>query len=143
MAQLPREGWVAFVATPEHGADVPLYSEVPKACIARDVLYICTGGPHADTMELDFDIAIVDRWLSRKETGQVPNGDEDTYSPVTIADSDYAEGFWLALNLAWPAEHDTSFLVCLDCTQNGIRDELVRWLDAINHGWMPDEAASP
>ncbi len=129
--QLPSSNWVLFTISDEENK--ALVDKVTNTCLNRNVSYVCCAGETGDYVEDCFDWAIVFKELANSGDFKL----EDTI--VTTAHRNFSEGFWFASTTANTDPEPINTVVCLDLTNKGVQQHLVRLIDQINNGWLPSD----
>ncbi len=132
---LPNKDWLAF--TIANTEDEELIPPVAKNCIDKNVSYICSTGNLANRSEDYFDEEISLRAIDfEMETNKKFDYE---LSPVTTAHKNFGEGFWFASKLANDENFEIEKIVCLDMTKRKVKNHLLKLIDQINNGFLPNE----
>ena len=110
-------------------------------CLDKDACYICSTGQLASQTEDYFDEEIVWREVQKESVTGKPQ-DYDM-APMTSFHRNFDEGFWFATTLARQIVKEeyviSNQVVCIDCTVQRVRRHLVKLIENINSGWLPNE----
>ena len=137
--KLPSSNWLAFTIADD--ADQELLNETTIKCLDSNVLYTCSAGQLGSDTEDYFDSEIVLRQVQIEErTGKPQNYD---ISPMTTFHKNFGEGFWFATTVANATAYDEYIpidkLVCIDMTQQGVKNNLLELINKIQNGWLPSD----
>ena len=133
------DNWIAF--TIADNEDKELLHDMTVRCIDKGVCYSCSAGQLGSLTEDYFDEEISWRQVQHEERTGEPQDYEAT--PMTSFHKNFDEGFWFAAAVAQQIINDvyvTSHqIVCIDCTQEKVRNHLINLIAKINDGWLPPD----
>ncbi|WP_020531034.1 hypothetical protein [Flexithrix dorotheae] len=132
---LPKNDWVAFsIADIE---DEELVPPAVKICMDKNVSYVCSAGTLANWTENYFDEEI--SWRIVEFEMQNKKEFDFNISPVTTAHENFEEGFWFATTLAHKNDFNINRVICLDFTKKKVKQHLIKLVNKINNGWLPND----
>jgi hypothetical protein len=130
---LPSTNWLALPILDKH--DRVIAERIARACLDKDVAYVCTLGSACEMLHDCFDETIVtDKFLA----GQPMSSPDDfEHSPMTTWHNAFDEGVWFALTAAYDDYNEIRDVVCINMTESAMEDHLKWLVEAINDGWLP------
>lgn len=132
---LPMTNWLALPILDQ--PDQALAQRIARACLDKDVAYVCALGKAHEVVHLSFDLAIVDDKINAGLS--VAAQDDFEHSPMTTGHNDFDEGVWFALWVAYDDYKEIKSVVCIDMSENGESQRLTDLISAINSGWLPSD----
>ncbi|WP_316827737.1 hypothetical protein [Pedobacter miscanthi] len=133
--KLPIGNWVAFTISDDE--DIDFVELVIEKSLENQVAYICSTGQLSDTVELSFDLKIVENAIEQENITQIPF-DYDQ-APITAANKNFSEEFWFAAFAAQNEENDINTVICIDFTKKGVKNNIQSLIEKINNDWLPSE----
>ena len=143
--QLPSKNWIVFSIADKD--DEALLNNATIKCLDKNVSYTCSAGELGSDTEAYFDQEIVWREVQKEEKTGAPQNYDRT--PMTTSHRNFSEGFWFATTVAYPTIEDRYIhietVVCVDCTERGVKEHIQSLIEKINSGWLPsdDEVEPP
>jgi hypothetical protein len=133
--ELPDDEWLAVPIG--HEKDIDLIKNVSKIFLRRNVNYLCSLGKASEFIHDVFDEEMI---KNRIEKGlSIENPEDFKYEPMTTWHEDFGEGVWFALINAYVKHKEINKIVCLDLTEEGEKNNLLRVIDKIKNGWLPED----
>lgn len=133
--KLPMGNWAAFTISDDEDSD--FVELVVEKSLENQVAYICSAGQLSDTVELAFDLKIVENAIEQEDiTHELYDYDQ---SPITTAHKNFSEGFWFAAIVAQNEENWINALICIDFTKNGVKNNILSLIEKTNNNWIPSE----
>ena len=133
--ELPTTNWLALPILNE--ANKVLAERIARACLDKDVAYVCTLGRACEMLHDWIDETIV---VDKVDAGHsVSKQDDFEHSPMTTWHNDFDEGVWFALWVAHDDHKEIHSVVCIDMSENGESQRLTDLINAINSGWLPSD----
>lgn len=133
------QDWIAF--TIADNEDKELLNDLTVRCLDKGVCYTCSAGQLGSLTEDYFDEEIVSREVKRSEQTGIAQDYE--MAPSTSFHNNFDEGFWFAAVTAHQIINDvyieTTEVICIDCTRDGVQEHLVNLIDKINNDWLPSD----
>jgi len=133
--QLPSSKWLVLSIIDTK--DSATLDKIAKACLDKNVEYICAVGSECEHAHDWFDETIVERRINNGQPLDTVDDFED--EPMTTWHNDFSEGFWFALTSAFNGDKQIDTVVCLDTTEKECRLQLMELLAKINTGWLPPD----
>ncbi len=114
-AKLPTQNWLVIPFG--HTKNFKQVEMVAKACLNRQVNYVCAIGQACEFIHDTFDEEIVERlYVKDQQLDTTIYGDGE---PMTTWHNDTEEGIWFAINAAFADKADIDSIIVIDMTENG------------------------
>ena len=132
---LPMTNWLALPILDK--PDQAHADRIARACLDKDVAYVCTLGRSCEMLHDCIDETIA---ADKVKAGfPVSSADDFDHSPMTTWHNDFEEGVWFAILVAHDDHKEIHAVVCIDMTDEDRADRLASLVTAINDGWLPPD----